>query len=89
MSNTDDIMPRRVTAEDAYKPKYTDGEIAAARANERRKVWEEAAEEMKPGLDAIERLVFDIPAPNQWTPQIVQIVIATRARLRALAAEKG
>ena len=39
-----DIMPRPVTQDDAYKPKHTDGELIAAKAEARSAAFLEAAE---------------------------------------------
>ena len=38
---------------------------------------------MTEALEALERVAFSIPAPNPYTPQIIQLVVTIRATLRA------
>jgi hypothetical protein len=37
--------------------------------------------------DVIERIAFDIPAPNKWTPQFVELAVGIRGVAHALAAQ--
>jgi hypothetical protein len=38
---------------------------------------------MTEALEALERVAFSIPAPNPYTPQIIQLVVTMRAALSA------
>ena len=48
-----------------------------------------AADLLEPFTKAVEKLAFEMPPPNEYTPRLVQMCIEQRAMLRAWAREHG